>query len=455
MVRLGVGKRRLILLLSLVVVMIIMIRLPVVDAVDEYKYVDGLSSAETTWSTTGVSPYLDAQDDGNEIDTSGNGVISSWYTFDQTTGSGSGFTVVFSIYHDSTSDSYIEWELDWTGDGTAEASGSFTTNLGLVWEDDSEDLSALDTQAEIDACRVRFTSNKGVGGPDNVMIDAARLYITGGVAGNDYTAYPSGDFTLTGDTSLIADFVKTLIEGFSLAGITSLLSDFVKTLAEGFALAGDTSLISVFVKTLIEGFALSGTTNIFVIIQKIISEGFALSGNTSLAISYSVLLAVGFVLTGVVLKVVDYSVKLSVGFSLGGTVAVAVAYVKTLIEGFSLASAISAFKVLIVKLQESFSAGVGTTIEKIAGTALIGSLFYQLFLGLNMWGYLGPIVIVIGGYLVMVKNRNLGIIWLIVEYLIMAHYFTLLEATPGYWWHIVILLLGSLSTCFYVVGKRG
>ena len=175
--------------------------------IDEYKYVDGLSTAETIWTTTGASPYLDVQDDSNTIDTSGNGAISSWYTFGQTTGTGSGFTVVFSIYHDSTSDSYIEWELDWTGDGTAEASGVFTTALGLVWENDAVDLSALDTQTEIDACRARFTSNKGGGGPDNVLIDSARLYIVQ-AGGSNYdldleVGWNNADFDETSGEELV------------------------------------------------------------------------------------------------------------------------------------------------------------------------------------------------------------------------------------------------------------
>ena len=147
--------------------------------VDEYQYVGGLSTAETVWSTTGTSPYLDLQDEPTAyIDSTSNGAISSWYTFDSTTGTGSGFTVTFSIYHASTTDSYPEWELDWTNDGTADASGSFTSN-GATWQwEATGTISGLDTDTEINDCRARFTQNKGAGGPNNVAIDAARLYIT-------------------------------------------------------------------------------------------------------------------------------------------------------------------------------------------------------------------------------------------------------------------------------------
>jgi len=70
--------------------------------------------------------------------------------------------------------------------------------------------------------------------------------------------------------------------------------------------------------------------------------------------------------------------------------------------------------------------------------------FYELFLSTEISGYLGPLAIVVIGYMVAKKERGLGVLWFIVECLFMAHYFTLLEATPDYWWHIIILLLGCV-----------
>ena len=150
-----------------------------VAGVDEYKYVDGLSSAEVIWTTVGTSPYLSTQNQPTDyIYSSSNGAVSSWYTLADTSGSGSGFTVNASIYWQCPSgDSYPQWEIDWTGDGTADASGSFTTQAAWGWAGTGT-ISGLDTATEINAARWRFTHNKGSAGPDQVNIDAARFGIS-------------------------------------------------------------------------------------------------------------------------------------------------------------------------------------------------------------------------------------------------------------------------------------
>ena len=71
-------------------------------------------------------------------------------------------------------------------------------------------------------------------------------------------------------------------------------------------------------------------------------------------------------------------------------------------------------------------------------------LLFELFLSTGMIGYLGPLAIVIIGYVVAKKDKALGVLWFVVECLFMAQYFALLEATPDYWWQIIILLLGGV-----------
>lgn len=81
--------------------------------------------------------------------------------------------------------------------------------------------------------------------------------------------------------------------------------------------------------------------------------------------------------------------------------------------------------------------------------------FNELFLSSEMWGYLGPIGLVIIGYYLAAKDKFLGILWFVVECLFVAHYFELVEANAGYWWHIFIILLGGLFTCIYpLFGSR-
>ena len=80
--------------------------------------------------------------------------------------------------------------------------------------------------------------------------------------------------------------------------------------------------------------------------------------------------------------------------------------------------------------------------------------FSELFLSLDMWGYLGPIGLVIIGYALAEKDKTLGIFWFIVECLFVAHYLDLVAATPQYWWHIFIILLGGLFTCVFPLITR-
>lgn len=76
-------------------------------------------------------------------------------------------------------------------------------------------------------------------------------------------------------------------------------------------------------------------------------------------------------------------------------------------------------------------------------------ILYQMFLSLEMWGYLGPALLVIGGYFVAKERDDLGVIYFVVECLVVSYYLTLVAATPDYWWHIIIVLLGGLLTCIY------
>ena len=76
-------------------------------------------------------------------------------------------------------------------------------------------------------------------------------------------------------------------------------------------------------------------------------------------------------------------------------------------------------------------------------------LFYELFLSVGMFGYFGPIGVVLIGYIVAKNDTNLGIVWFLVECLFLAHYLSLVDATPDYWWQVFILLIGGISTCVF------
>ena len=465
MIRLGVGKRRLI-LLFVVVLVIVMIRLPKVDAaVNEFK-ADSWTDSAIEWTDDALAYDGDWGTAAYDLGVAGGDDYPSNYAsgFDSAnsgTGTISQLDIIVRLSVSGLSGSSDWWQLTLdVGASTDNAlSGSpmydqVLTNL--TYTDVTEPNGGGWSWSEIWSAQVHFDTER-VGGADgaDVYIYEYSFRVTT-VSGTDYTAYPSGSLALGGTTALVASFSKTLVEGFALVGITALAVAFVVTLIQGFTVVGTAALAGIYSKTLIEGFALAGTTSVFVIIQILIVEGFALAGGVSLVAAFVVTLVQGFALGGTTALVVAFVVTLIQGFSLGGTVSAAVAYVKTLIEGFSLTGTITAFKVLIVSLVEGFTVGVGVDITAIVGTSLIGSIFFQLFLGVNLWSYLGPMALVVGGYFAMKKDTGLGVIWFMVEVVVMAQYFALVEATPEYWWSIFIIMLGSLFTIAFPLwgGKK-
>jgi hypothetical protein len=73
--------------------------------------------------------------------------------------------------------------------------------------------------------------------------------------------------------------------------------------------------------------------------------------------------------------------------------------------------------------------------------------FSEIFLSTEISGYFGPLALVVIGYYLATKDKGLGVLWFVVECLVLAQYFALVEATPDYWWQIFILLMGSILAC--------
>lgn len=74
------------------------------------------------------------------------------------------------------------------------------------------------------------------------------------------------------------------------------------------------------------------------------------------------------------------------------------------------------------------------------------NILEELFLSTDIWGYLGPFIIVLIGYVLVRKDAVLGVIWFIVECLFIAQYIPLAAVTPFYYWHIFIISVGGVLT---------
>lgn len=78
------------------------------------------------------------------------------------------------------------------------------------------------------------------------------------------------------------------------------------------------------------------------------------------------------------------------------------------------------------------------------------NFFEELFLSTNMWGYFGVLALIVIGYFVTMKEKGLGIFFIIVDSLLIANYLSLANYEV-YMWQVIILLLGVLQCTFRLV----
>ena len=81
------------------------------------------------------------------------------------------------------------------------------------------------------------------------------------------------------------------------------------------------------------------------------------------------------------------------------------------------------------------------------------NIFNELFLSTELWGYFGPLALVVLGFMLVKKDKTLGLVMFIVDSLVISHYLGLVEATPNYWWHIIILLIGAISCTIQMIDR--
>ena len=81
-------------------------------------------------------------------------------------------------------------------------------------------------------------------------------------------------------------------------------------------------------------------------------------------------------------------------------------------------------------------------------------IFYELFLSTSMWGYFGPLALIVAGVFITQKQRGLGIFFIIVDSLIIWQYLQLVGTTPDYWWHTFIMVFGVISSSAQMMSRR-
>jgi len=131
--------------------------------VNEDLDVNAVTSDYTTWGTSGNSPWLDADEGSNIVTGNANGQQRGWFGYADTSETGSGFTVVLYVDFDAgDGDDDCNWNIDTTGDNTAEFSGTFTNPTTATMNTGT--ISGFDTATEINNARLRIDYIKRGGG---------------------------------------------------------------------------------------------------------------------------------------------------------------------------------------------------------------------------------------------------------------------------------------------------
>jgi len=101
--------------------------------------------------------------------------------------------------------------------------------------------------------------------------------------------------------------------------------------------------------------------------------------------------------------------------------------------------------------QLAINGDIESSSTAIVETGFLNDLFYSV----SIFGWFGPLIIVAVSFAILEnkKYKPMGILFVIVEFLIISQYLALVEATPWYWWNIIIMLLGMIL-CIGQMWKR-
>jgi len=344
----------------------------------------------------------------------------------------------------------------------AEATGDQSlTNLTYtdVNEPDNSAWSATDVQG----CQIDLDYDK-VTASDNfdIYIYEVCFKVTYTSGGTDYEKNLTETATVADVRTNEADFDRSYTETVTAADVKTTVADFVRNLVESIGVVGALTIAKLTTKDMIESISASDVRTTAVAyarnqvetisIADILARGIGLNMSESVSV-VDVIDTAKFIMKDMIESISASDVRTT-----------AVAYARNLTESISAIDAQSNAAIYVRDFVEAITVsdirdivknptggedyeknlteeiGVGPIIGYVVG----GTLLYQLFFSLNMWGYLGPIALVIVGYIASKKDRFIGLIFIIVKSLIIAIYLTLVTATPGYWWHVFILILGVI-----------
>jgi len=385
------------------------------------------------WDENGDEPWLDA-DDSNTIDTKIDGETHSYFGFGTTSLSGT-ITVNVSV-------------LCWNEDGAGNDHFALYYNIGAgnvlvsatVGDDTTPTYETFGlgdfTEAQVNAMEFSFISDM-VTQPDEVYADHLRIGLSAEVSEGD-------EYEVTINEVLdIADSTDTQVE----------LSVVINEHLEIFDSVTTALRQSIIINEVLDFFD-SVTT---VIKQSVvINEVLDFFDSVTTTIRQSIIIN----------EVLDFFDSITTGIPEGNFYEVVIYEILDIYDSIETALRTSVTIREILQVFDSIVAVINPTViisvviyELIQIIGEIGEMeeldiFHEVFLSHNMWGFFGVVILVIVGFFITKKEKNLGIFMIIIYSLALSQYFTLLETNPIFWWQIIILILGVIQCIFQLADRR-
>jgi len=82
------------------------------------------------------------------------------------------------------------------------------------------------------------------------------------------------------------------------------------------------------------------------------------------------------------------------------------------------------------------------------------NLFEELFFSVQPWGFLGPVALVVIGYLLTKREQNAGFFYFILLLASANFYFSLMATEGFYLYHVLILIFGGIIFCLMPAVNR-
>ena len=408
-------------------------------------YQDSAGSMQSYAPRRGASTAYTATQDGYDAYTSSDTVtFSCYYQRDDNGGTG---TIYAEIAEQSTPTS---WTVIWTI--TADATDGSFVSTGDV------DVSSSFGTGNY---RLRFRAQLEGGTPVNadiyVWIDNAHL--TGSAGGSAYEKDLTETVTASDVKTTEASYDRVYTESVSSVDVKTLSANFALFLAESIGAVGILSIAKLTTKDMIETITVSDVRNT--------AAEYVRNRTESVSVADVIARGIGLKFTEAISAIDSIEASKAIALYLFESVTAsdvkitAVEYVRNRTEAISAIDAQSNASAYVRDLVETITAADVRDIIKGGGGGIEHervfveiitvsfphneSLFYQLFYSVNMWGYIGPVSLVVLGFIITKKEKGLGIFFIIVDSLVIATYLSLIDATLEYWWNVIILLLGVLT----------